>query len=86
VATPASAIIGDTMTYVYCISKGPDVGDVLDSIESLEAFAHKHGPGRYHVDEHSLEPFPGTKVSASAWGKLIHHKDGDVVVDPFTWR
>jgi hypothetical protein len=44
VATPASAIIGDTMTYVYCISKGPDVGDVLDSIESLEAFARSHGP------------------------------------------
>jgi hypothetical protein len=37
------------------------------------------------VDEHSLEPFPGTKVSARAWGKLIHHKNGDVVVDPFTW-
>ena len=39
----------------------PDVGDILDSIESLEAFARDHGPGRYDVDEHSLDPFPGQR-------------------------
>jgi hypothetical protein len=51
----------EIMGRVYRISKGPDVGDNLDSSESLEAFAREHGPGRYHVDEHFLEPFPGTK-------------------------
>ncbi len=74
------------MTHVYRISKGPDVGDILDSIESLEAFARNHGPGRYDVDEHSLDPFPGTKVSARSWGKVIHHKDGQVVLDPIPWQ
>jgi hypothetical protein len=49
------------MTDVYRISKGPDVGNILDSIESLEAFARDHGPGRYDVDQHSLDPFPGIK-------------------------
>lgn len=58
VGAAASTIDGDPMTNVYRISKGPDVGDVLDSIEFVEAFASDHGPGRYDVDEHSLEPFP----------------------------
>jgi hypothetical protein len=43
------------MTHVYRISKGPDVRAVVDSIESLEAFARDHGPGRYHVDEISAD-------------------------------
>jgi len=70
------------MTPVYRISKGPGVGDILDSVEALPAFARAHGPGRYDVDEHSLDPFPGTKVSGGASGKVIHHKDGQVVLDP----
>jgi hypothetical protein len=53
------------MTTVYRITESPQVGDVVDSTEALEAFARAHGPGRYHVDEHSLEPFEGTKVVAS---------------------
>jgi hypothetical protein len=60
------------MTHVFRISKGPDVGDLLDSVESLEAFPRDHGSGRSDVDEHSLDPFPGTKVSASERGKAIH--------------
>jgi hypothetical protein len=39
-------IIRDPMTHVYRISKGPDDGEVLDSIEFLEVFARSHGPGR----------------------------------------
>jgi hypothetical protein len=54
------------MTTVYRITKSPQVGEVVDSTEALEAFAREHGPGRYHVDEHSLEPFEGTKVVARA--------------------
>jgi hypothetical protein len=38
---------------------------------------------RIHV--HSFEPFPGTKVSARAWGKAIQHHDGQVVLDPIPW-
>jgi len=45
-----------------------------------------HGTGRCDVDEHSRDPFPGTKVSARAWGKEIHHEDGQVVLDPIPWR
>jgi hypothetical protein len=74
------------MTHIYGISKGPQVGDIIDSIESLEAFARNHAPARYDVDEHSLDPFPGTKVSARAWGKVIQHQDGQVVLDPIPWQ
>ena len=84
-AALASAIFGETMTRAFRITKGPNVGDILDSIESLEAFARDHGPGRYDVDEHSLEPFAGTKVLARAWGKVIHHQDGQVILDPIPW-
>jgi hypothetical protein len=86
-AKPGSfdTLLGDTMTHVYRISKGPEFGNIPDSIDSLEAFARDHGPGRYVVDEHSLEPLPGTKVSARAWAKVIHHQDGRVMLDPILW-
>jgi len=60
----SSTIIGETMTLCFRISKEPDVGDVLDSIEALEAFAEDHGSGRYDVDQHSLVLFSGSNVSA----------------------
>jgi hypothetical protein len=31
--------------------------------------ARDHGPIRYDVDEHSVDQFPGTKVSGRSWGK-----------------
>jgi hypothetical protein len=74
------------MTHVYRISKGRDVGDIVDSVEALEPFARSHGNGRYEVDELSLDPFPGTKLSARAWGNVIHQKDGQVVLDPIPWQ
>ncbi len=73
------------MPNVYRITKRPKLGKLVDSIESLAAFAHANGPGRYDVDEQSPEPFPGTKVTARAWGKVIHHPDGQVVLDPIPW-
>ena len=74
------------MTHVYRISKGPHVGDILDSVEALQSFARDHGPGRYDVDELSLDPFPGTKLSARGWDKAIHCEDGEVVLDPSPWQ
>jgi hypothetical protein len=73
------------MSSVYRISNGPSVGEILDSIESLETFVRSHGPSRCQVDEHSLDPFPGTNISASAWGKVMHHKGGQVVLDLIPW-
>lgn len=72
------------MTQVYPICKGLGVGDVSDSIESLKALAREHGPGRDLVDER-LDACPVTKVSARAWGKVIHHRDGRVDLDPIPW-
>jgi hypothetical protein len=74
------------MTHDFRISNAPDVGDILDSVEALTAFARDHGPGRYDVDEHSLDPFRGSKVSARAWGKVIHYQDGYVALDPIPWQ
>ncbi len=74
------------MTRRSRISKAQDVGDIVDSLEALTSFARDHGPRRYDVDEHSLDPFPGKKVTARAWGKLIHHQDGQVVMDPIPWE
>jgi hypothetical protein len=73
------------MPHTYRITKSPEVGDIVDSVDALKLFAREHGQGRYEVDEHSLEPFPGTKVTARAWGKVIHHKDGQVVMDQIPW-
>jgi hypothetical protein len=72
------------MTHVYRISKGPDVGDILDSSESLELFARDHGPGRYHVDEISADPLPSGH-SSRRWGVVIAKQDGTVSVDRDPW-
>jgi hypothetical protein len=74
------------MSGVFRISKGQDVGDILDSVEALPAFARDHGPGRYDVDEHSINLIGGTKVSARAWGKVFHLDDGQVVLEPIPWE
>jgi hypothetical protein len=73
------------MPHIYRITKSPDLGDIVHSFDALKAFVRDHGPGRYDVDEHSLDPFPGTDVTARAWGKVIHHKDGEVVMDAIAW-
>jgi hypothetical protein len=78
-------VIGETIASCFSIPKGHDVGDIVDPLESPEAFARDHGPGRYDADEHSLDPFPGTKVSARAWGSVIHYQDGYVALDPIPW-
>jgi hypothetical protein len=71
------------MSHVYRISKSSDIGALVDSIEAIKAFARHHGPGRYEVDEHSVNPFPGTNVSARAWGTIIHQPDGHVALKPY---
>ncbi len=74
------------MPHIYSIAKSPEVGDIVDSVDALQSFAREHGPGRYEVDEHSRDLFPGTKVTPRAWGKVIHHKDWQVVMDPIPWQ
>jgi hypothetical protein len=73
------------MPHTYRITKSPEVGDLVESVDALKSFAREHGPVRYGVDEHSLDPFTGTNVTARAWGKVIHQKDGHVVMDPIPW-
>jgi hypothetical protein len=54
------------MPHIYRITKSPDLGDIVHSVDDLKAFAPEHGPRRYNVDEHSLDPFPGTNITARA--------------------
>jgi hypothetical protein len=73
------------MPNIYRITKSPKVGDIVDSVDALKSFAHENGPGPYDVDEHSLDPLLGTKVTARAWGKVINYEDGHVAMDPIPW-
>jgi hypothetical protein len=73
------------MTHVFRITKDPDIGDLVDSQEALERFARQYGPGRYDVNEHSLDPFPGSKHVARAWGRVIHRQGRTVVMEPHPW-
>ena len=49
--------VDNSMSRVYRVSKGQEVGEVVASIKAVEAFARDHGPGRYHVDEIGQMPF-----------------------------
>jgi hypothetical protein len=70
------------MTHVYRIFQESDVGQIVGSIELLEAFARDHDPSRYDVYEHCLDPFPGTTVSSKARGEASYQRDGHTVLDP----
>ena len=84
-APPTVSIsFGETMTHVYRVSKGPNVGDLLGSIESLVASARDHGPGRFHVDQISSDPLPSGHTSRR-WGVVIAKTDGTVSVDRDPW-
>jgi hypothetical protein len=52
-------VVDLNMSRVYRVSKGQEVGEVVDSIKAIEAFARDHGPGWYHVDERAAEYLPG---------------------------
>jgi hypothetical protein len=41
-------------------------------------------PGRYHVDEISVEPLPSGHT-ARRWVTAIRHDDGRVILDPDPW-
>jgi hypothetical protein len=73
------------MHHVYRVTKSPEVGDLVDSIPAAETFARENGPGRYHVDEHATDRLHGSKSTARAWGTVIHHQDGRVVLEPHPW-
>jgi hypothetical protein len=74
----------EIMPHVHSISEGPNVGDILDSIESLEAFVRNHGPGRYHVDEIGSDLLPSGHTSRRR-GIVIPKPDGTVIVDCDPW-
>jgi hypothetical protein len=73
------------MSRVYRVSKSQEVGEVVASIKAAESFACENGPGRYSIDEHAADPFPGSKSTARGWGSVIHHCDGQVMLDPIPW-
>jgi hypothetical protein len=72
------------MTHVYRISKGPDIGEIADTIEDLELLARQYGLGQYHVNEISSDPMTGGHTSRK-WGTVIVAPDGTVIFDPAPW-
>jgi hypothetical protein len=61
------------MPHIFRITKNPEVGDIVDSVDALASFARENGPGRYDVDEHSIDRFPDTNVTARARANAIHY-------------
>jgi hypothetical protein len=59
----------DAMAESELVTESPDVDDLVDSAEALALCARQHGHARYHVDEHSVDLFPGTRVSAREWAR-----------------
>jgi hypothetical protein len=68
------------LNHSYHIHNEAGGGGVVQTVEAIGAFARDHGPGAYVVDVLSPDSLPGSHVLASAWGKVIHHLDGKVVI------
>jgi hypothetical protein len=57
---------------------------VVESVDTIEAFARRNGPGGYAIDDHALDSFPGSHHVARGWGTLIRQPDGRIIRDPIT--
>jgi hypothetical protein len=68
------------MRRTYRISKGPNFGEIVDSVRKLEQFARRNGIGHYNVDQVSSEPFQSGRTFRK-WGKVIVAPNGAVIFD-----
>jgi hypothetical protein len=59
---------------VFRISKGPDLSELVASVDDLPTFAREHGHGTYQIEE--LSPSCGF----ASWGSAIHQDDGRVLI------
>jgi hypothetical protein len=73
-----------SMVRVYRVSKGQEVGEVVDTIKAVEAFARDNGPGRYHVDKIRSDALPSGHT-ARRWGVVTTMRDSTVNVDRDPW-
>ena len=73
------------MPHIYRITNGPDLGDIVQAVDDLKAFARAHGPGCYHIDEITSDPLPSGHTSRR-WGLAISHPDGSVELEPDPWE
>lgn len=56
-----------------------------DSLDGVTEPVRNAPPGRYHIDEISVEPLPSGHTARSC-GFAIHHDDGRVILDPDRWE
>ena len=61
----------------------PDDGQIVGAryVIDLKAIMRPNEPGHQHVGERLFDPICGSKVSAWARGKVIHHTDRQFVLD-----
>jgi hypothetical protein len=64
----------------YHISHEAGSGEIVRTVEAIGAFARDHGPGCYVVDVHFPDLVDGCVEWSKAWGKVIHHRDGKIVI------
>jgi hypothetical protein len=64
----------------YHISDGMQTTGVVSTVVAIGEFAREHGPGCYTVDQSYPEPLRVIGVISRAWGKAIHHADGQVTI------
>jgi hypothetical protein len=57
-----------------------------DASEKARDILAGERPDHYDVDEHSTDPFPGTKIPARARGTVIGQKHGQVILEPTSSR
>ena len=56
-----------------------------DTLNGVTEVVCNAPPGRYHVDEISVDPLPSRRT-ARRWGSAIRHNDGRVILDLDPWE
>ena len=55
------------------------------TLDGVTEIVRRVPPGRYHVDEISVDPLPSGHT-VRRWGSAVRHEDGRVILDPAPWE
>jgi hypothetical protein len=67
---------------MFRISKGA-AGPIINvnTLDEIEPVIRRAEPGRYHIEELPLKPFPSGHTSRR-WGVVIKRADGSIGIEP----
>ena len=73
------------MSVFRIVDRDGEIVADADGLAGVNEIVRRAPPGRYHVDEISVDPLPSGHT-ARRWGFAIRPEDGRVILDTDSWE